>query len=298
MREHTANLFPRLSAALICAIMALPSMALAQSDGDGDSADDPKAPKRQFVKRNPLDGQPPVRHRKLLVKRRFEVALAFESTVNADFMHTPAFGLKLEYHWNDMISFGGVGFYGVPLNTGLTDRIVDTLPQAEDDADPTPSQRQFEQHLNKMPIHAAGYATITPWYGKLAAFGRFFVHFDFYFSGGVAFAQLQNDCCDFPTDPSPGGNESTPPDDDPNDDPALNDGTKLGIYLGGGIHVFVNDFVALDLTVRDYLFSDNPSGLDFDADLAVTDDDNRFLNHLFLGVGVSFFLPTKVKRTP
>ena len=72
----------------------------------------------------------------------------------------------------------------------------------------------------------------------------------------------------------------------------------VGIYLGGGIHVFFNDWIALDLTVRNYMFSDNPSGLDFDADLAVTDDDNRFLNHLFMGAGLSFMLPTSVKRTP
>ena len=88
------------------------------------------------------------------------------------------------------------------------------------------------------------------------------------------------------------------PDNIPNNDPALNDGTRLGLYFGGGVHVFMNDWIALDLTVRDYLFSDNPSGLDFDADLVVTDDDNRFLNHLFMGVGVSFLFPTDVQRTP
>lgn len=286
------------AAALTGALMVLPGVASAQNDVDEDEAEDPNAPRRQFIKRNPLEGQPPVRHRKLLVKNRFEVGLAFESSINADFMHTPSAGLKLEYHLTDMLSIGGVGFYGFPLETGLASRILETLPQAANDMDPTPSRQQFEQHLNKMPIHAAGYATLTPWYGKLAAFGRFFLHFDFYFSGGLAVAQLTNECCDFPTDPSPGGDANTPPDDNPNNDAALNDGTKLGLYLGGGIHVFVNDFMALDLTVRDYLFSDNPSGLDFDADLAVTDDDNRFLNHLFLGLGVSFFLPAKVDRTP
>jgi outer membrane beta-barrel protein len=272
---------------------------VAAQDGDDETAEDPGAPERKFVKRNPLDGQPPVRHRKLLVKRRFEVGPAFESSVNADFMHTPSAGLKLEFHLSDMLSIGAVGFYGFPLETGLTDRIVDTLPNSVDDPDdPTPSRTEFEEHLNRMPMHAAGYVTLTPWYGKLAAFGSLFVHFDFYFSGGLAVAQLENDCCSFATDPNPGGGEGMAPDDDPNNDPALNDGLRLGLFLGGGIHVFLNDFIALDLTVRDYLFSDNPSGLDFDADLAVTDDDNRFLNHLFLGAGLTFLLPTKVKRTP
>ena len=77
----------------------------------------------------------------------------------------------------------------------------------------------------------------------------------------------------------------------------VNDGNRLGLYLGGGIHVFLNDFIALDFTVRDYAFSDNPSGADFNADLAVTKDDSRFLHHLFFGAGVSIMFPTTVKRT-
>jgi hypothetical protein len=86
-------------------------------------------------------------------------------------------------------------------------------------------------------------------------------------------------------------------DDNPNNDPPLNDGFRPGLYLGGGIHVFVNDFIALDLSIRDYAFKDNPSGADFNADLAVQDDDSRFLHHLFVGVGVSVMIPFKVKRT-
>jgi hypothetical protein len=60
----------------------------------------------------------------------------------------------------------------------------------------------------------------------------------------------------------------------------------------------MTEFLALDLTVRDYAFSDNPSGADFNADLAVTDADDRFLHHLFFGFGLSFMLPPSAKRTP
>jgi outer membrane beta-barrel protein len=270
--------------ALVCAV-ALPQAALAQ-------------------RKSPLEGQPAVRHRLLLVNKRFEAALAFENSVNADFKHTSAFGMKLEFHLSDMLSIGGVGFYGISYDTGLTGKIVDTLPGSATMGDPTPSRPQFEEHLNEIPVHGAAYLSITPWYGKLAAFGKFFVNFDFYFQGGLAVAQLKNECCSSafgPTDNNPGGdlNADPPifPDDNPNNDPAINDGTRLGLYFGGGIHVFVANWIALDLTVRDYMFSDNPSGLDFNADLAVTDDDNRFLNHLFLGAGFSFFLPPGVKRT-
>jgi outer membrane beta-barrel protein len=251
-----------------------------------------------------LAKQPAVRHRLLLVKNRFEVAPVFESTVNADYRHTLGGGLKLEYHISDMFSFGVVGIAGTSINTGLVNRILATLPDTAPEGDPTPTKTEFEQHLNSMPVHGAAYASITPWYGKLAAFGKAFVNFDFYFQGGLAVAQLTNTCAtEVCYDPYPGGGiggggDVIPPDDDPNDDLALNDGLRMGVYMGGGIHVFINNWMALDLTVRDYLFSDNPSGLDFDADLAVTDTDSRLLNHLFMGVGLSIFLPFRADRTP
>ncbi len=248
-----------------------------------------------------LDGQPAIRSRLLLVRKRFEVAPAFEATINADYRHTLAAGLKLEYHFTDKLSVGAVGFYGGGLNTGLVDRIVDTLPDTPPANDRSPTSEQYQQHLNDIPLHGAAYVTYTPWHGKLAAFSRIFVHFDFYFSAGLAYAKLSNDCSDTVcNDANPGVSDpdaGITPDNNPNNDPGLNDGNRFGLYLGGGIHVFLNKWIALDLTVRDYIFSDNPSGLDFNGDLAVTDDDPRFLNHLFMGIGVSFFLPTTAKRT-
>lgn len=252
---------------------------------------------------NSLASDVAVRHRRLLVKNRFEFAPLFESTINADFRHIVGGGAKLEYHLGDMLSIGVVGVGATAINTGLVDKIEPTLETTPDPATREPSRDEFMTRLNSMPVHGAGYVSITPWYGKLAAFGAAFVAFDFYFQAGAAFAQLKSDC---PTsvcsDPAPGmstGPEGmTPPDNNPNNDPPLNDGTRVGLYLGGGIHVFLNDFIALDLTVRDYAFTDNPSGADFNADLAVTSADNRFLHHLFFGAGISIMLPMTVKRTP
>ena len=260
-----------------------------------------------------------VRHRRLLVKSRFELAPLFESTINADFQHIIGGGAKLEYHLSDMLSIGGVGVYSVALKTKLVGKILDTLDSqdmktmkeagpdgragtADDITIREPSRQELEQHLNQMPFHGAIYASLTPWYGKLAAFSQAFVAFDFYFQAGLAFAQLKSDCntTTICTDvnvenPAP----DSVPDGDPNNDPPLNNGNRLGLYLGGGVHVFLNDFLALDLTVRDYAFTDNPSGADFDAkDQAVTSNDNRFVHHLFFGAGISIMLPMKVKRTP
>lgn len=242
-----------------------------------------------------------VRHRRLLVKNRLEFAPLFESTINADFHHIVGGGAKIEYHLSDMLSIGGVGVYSVALKTKLVDRILPTLEMTPDPATREPSRTEFEDRLNKMPLHGSAYASLTPWYGKLAAFGQAFVAFDFYFQAGVSFAKLdsncpQSVCTDVDVeDPPP---ESVP-DRNPNNDPPLNGGSRVGLYLGGGIHVFLNDFLALDMTIRDYAFTDNPSGADFDAkDQAVTSNDNRFVHHLFFGAGLSIMLPFKVKRTP
>ena len=257
------------------------------------------------VRHNSLADDVAVRHRRLLVKRRFEVTPLFESTINADFRHIIGGGLKLEYHLSDKWSIGAIGVASTSLTTKLVDKIRPTLEGTVNDKTREPSRDEFMDRLNTMPLHGAAYLSLTPWYGKLAAFGQAFVAFDFYFQAGVAFAQLHSSC---PTticnDPSPGQSttsadgDTIPPDGNPNNDAPLNSGGRVGLYLGGGIHVFLNDFLALDLTVRDYAFTDNPSGADFNADLFVSNADNRFLHHLFFGLGVSVMLPTTVKRTP
>jgi outer membrane beta-barrel protein len=255
-------------------------------------------------KKSDLDEQPAVRHRLLLVAKRLEATPLFESTINADFRHFIGAGLKVEYHINDMLSVGGIGVFATALDTKLTKRIRETLEADVMDDTREPSVEQFDQRLNSMPLHGAAYVSLTPWYGKLAAFGKAYVNFDFYFQAGFGFATLKSDCDDsicnddhpgIDTDPNTPG--ASDPDDDPNDDPPLNDGFRPGLYLGGGLHVFVSDFLAIDLAVRDYAFKDNPSGADFNADLFVGDDDSRFLHHLFVGVGLSVMLPFEVKRT-
>jgi outer membrane beta-barrel protein len=252
---------------------------------------------------NDLRDAPAVRHRKLLVSGRFELTPLFESTINADFKHIVGGGAKLEYHLGDMFSIGFIGVGSTAINTKLVDRIVPTLEPGTDNTSREPSQDEFQLRLNEMPFHGAAYASLTPWYGKLAAFGQAFVAFDFYFQAGVSYAQLKSNC---PATVCSDDAENRPmdeiPDQNPNNDDPLNNGSRLGLYLGGGIHVFLNDFMALDMTVRDYAFADNPSGADVSGprggpDNQVTSDDNRFVHHLFFGAGVSIMFPTKVKRT-
>ena len=91
---------------------------------------------------------PAVRHRLLLVKGRIELSPLFESTINADYRHTIGGGLKAEYHLTDTLSVGAVGVFGTGVNTGLVNRIIDTLPENSTPGDPTPTQAEFEQQLS------------------------------------------------------------------------------------------------------------------------------------------------------
>ncbi|HEY4055841.1 MAG TPA: outer membrane beta-barrel domain-containing protein [Kofleriaceae bacterium] len=307
---------------IVVAALTLGALASTPVFADGSPKDSPSGASASTGRRlNGLPKDKAVRHRKLLVRGRFEFAPLFESTINADYRHIIGAGAKLEYHITDMFSIGVIGVGSTSINTGVVKKILPTLSSNDDkikaekgpdgiagNSDDVyirePSREEFEDHLNKMPFHGAAYLSLTPWYGKLAAFSQAYVAFDFYFQAGVAFAQTTSNCpSNICNDTHPGesiqsGMDTTPPDNNPNNDPPLNSGTKVGLYLGGGIHVFLNDFIALDLTVRDYAFEDNPSGYDYNANLAVTDSDSRFLHHLFFGAGVSIMFPTTVKRTP
>jgi outer membrane beta-barrel protein len=252
------------------------------------------------ARKSPLAGQPDVRDKHELRLRRFEVAPTFEATLSADYKHTFSGGVKLEYHLTDSLSIGGLVFFGAASNTALANSIYDSLPTSVPAGDPTPTQEQFDSHLNTMPVHGGLGATFTPWFGKLALFGKSYLAFDVYLSGGFGFANLKTNFGDDYCDPVMDGTDPVSGDPlftDPRNDCPYNSGFKPGIQFGAGMHVFFNNWIALDISFRDYMFKDNPSGQDFNADGVVDSDDPRFLGHLFFGVGVSFYLPPKIKIT-
>jgi hypothetical protein len=149
--------------------------------------------------------------------------------------------------------------------------------------------------VNSIPIHGGVGITFTPWFGKMGLFGKAFLSYDIYVTGGFGFAITKNDYegpdgaqCDEMC-----GAGEMPRFTDPRNDDPDNAGFNPGIQYGGGLHVYFSNFAALDLYLRNYMFTDNPSGFDDNSDQRVDGDDKRFLSHLFVGVGISFFLPPK-----
>ncbi|MFH0900831.1 MAG: hypothetical protein V2A73_09405 [Pseudomonadota bacterium] len=256
----------------------------------------------QAERTSQLQGQPGIRHKQLMRFHRFELAPTMEMTVAAEYKHTLALGVKAEYHLTDSLAFGVMLFPGFAFDTGLGSKIRTALVgESGEDVDPTPSQSQYDTHLNTIPLHGAVHATVTPWIGKMALFGKAYLNFDVYFQGGLAFAQTENSWKGAPgVDEDeksifcPNAKAEEKCFKDPRNDNPQNDGFNPGLLLGGGIHTYVGRWLAVDLSFRDYMFSDNPSGLDYDANRKVDKGDRRFLNHFFFGIGVSILLPTRV----
>src|SRR5690242_7296678 len=157
-------------------LAALISLAFAEVAHADDAAPTTSGGGRRL---NSLHGDVAVRHRRLLVKNRLEFAPQFESTINPEFQHIVGGGLKLEYHLSDMLSIGAIGIGSTQFNTKLTDRIVPTLEDNPNNMTREPSKEEFTSRLNTMPVHGAAYVSVTPWYGKLAAFSQAYVAFDF-----------------------------------------------------------------------------------------------------------------------
>ncbi|MBI4508212.1 MAG: outer membrane beta-barrel domain-containing protein [Deltaproteobacteria bacterium] len=254
------------------------------------------------ARRSLLEGQPAVRHKMELREKRFELAPTFDMSVAADNKDTYSGGLKLEYHLTDSLSIGAQAFFGTSRDSALGSEIKSALGEPGQEDGIAPSRKQYEDHVNRTPLHGGAYVALTPWFGKLSVFQKTFVNFDVYIKGGMGVVKTESafgtsNGCSRVKDRTIEYKDGTSKDvfDDPRNDCPNNAGTNIGALAAVGIHAFINKWVAVDLSMSSYWFNDNPSGLDFNADGWVDGKDKRFLNHLFFGAGCSFFLPPKIR---
>lgn len=275
----------------VCPTSPLPKVALATSLVLTTVAFAPLA----AAGKGPLEGQPAVRRRQELRSGRLELGVAFETSIAAEYKHTLGVGPRLEYHLSDMLSVGGVALFGFAIDTSTTEEIRGTLPKAQGQTDPTPSKGAFDSHLNTIPLHGAAYVALSPVSGKMSLLGEYTVNYDIYANAGPAFARTEHTFKVLKPEDSTESADAFPL--AWNDDPR-NAGLRIGVQGGVGLHVYVNQSIAVDFALRNYLFSDNPSGLDTNGDFIVTDDDRRFQSHWFFGLGISGYLPTAARISP
>ncbi|HEY3355477.1 MAG TPA: outer membrane beta-barrel domain-containing protein [Polyangia bacterium] len=244
---------------------------------------------------NPLEGQPAVRKRLMLRDSRFELTPMVGFSLNRDFFHTILGGIKAEYHANDWLSVG-LSFSGGAANiqTGLTDNVLAQLPDAYNgDAahQLVPSKSMALKPMLRLQYLASAEAKVTPFFGKMALFGKLFFNYDFYGFGGFGAAGMADDC---------GSNGCVDVNGQDFSNPSK--GFRPGGTYGVGFHLFFNNWIALNVELRDTVVRDNLAGraitwnpvqgADGTLTPPKTNASDVSWDHIFVVfIGASFYLP-------
>ena len=255
-------------------------------------------------KKNPLDGQPAIRHRLELRKRRFEVTPQLAVSMNQDLRHFIGGGLVLDFHINDWLGLalqvaGGAGVDSA-LGGAVKNKLVDEKTSAYGDTTIRPkfqpSQEQYIAHLGSINLLTSLYAQVTPMAGKLSIFGALYLRYDLYVMAGFGLMNISNGWAGYTGAKDPSSSCGDPKQNqDPNKCDPLNSGIKAAFMWGLGLHLFFNEWLALNLELRDFVASTNMGGLDVNGDRALNGDDASVSNNLFAGVGLTFMFPLRAK---
>jgi len=261
---------------LFALTLALPSVAHAQ-------------------RRSPLADAPAIRKRVELRQTRLEFGAGIGSTINQTFYHGVMVNVHLGFHITDWLSVAGFGAFNVAsLATGFHDELLPTLPTTMGSGieGRTPVRGDANASINKPSALFGGQLELTPFTGKFAALGALFAHYDFYVFGGAAGVNLAavNSGARACTDTFPVGQTSDPG--------CVVTGLKLGGTFGAGFHSFINDFLALNVEVRDVLIKDNPAGRDVNGDGGTDNHDLTWTSHLLATIGLAVYLPSTAGISP
>jgi hypothetical protein len=231
-------------------------------------------------RKSPLADAPAVRHRFELRQNRFEIGAGVMTTVGQDFYHAVLVGGKMSYHITDWLALGAMGGFNVTpnLTTSFHDELLPVLPEQRS-GDRTPSKQDALAGMNKICQVFGAHLEIVPFTGKYSLFGKLFASYDFYAFGGPGFINCVSDgaacAMDGPSCPVVG--------------------MKIGANFGVGMHTFVNDYLAINLEVRDILLRNNPSGRDVNGDTKANADDMSWDSNYMVGLNFTLFLPSKAR---
>jgi outer membrane beta-barrel protein len=237
---------------------------------------------QEIILEGPLVGQPAVRHLKLLRKGRLSIAPSIGFTLVDDFRRNIIFGGKLDYNILDWLSVGVWGGYSLGVNTNLTKEIK---KKAQSNIMNLPDKNHVGTQIGKLNWITTLQFNIIPFRGKLAMFSKLFMSADIYlfFGGGVAGIEDRGYAADQEaeehynsgtTDPALKIDGGVPyincRDEFPNDGKADDFGLCLDMEkrvtfvptFGGGVTLFVNEWMSLNIEYRAIPFKMNKSGTD------------------------------------
>ncbi len=267
--------------------------------------------------RNPLAGQPAIRHRVEMRKLRFEITPQFMLSVNQPYLIGIGGGAAIQFHFTDWLGLGASFHYTTNIASPLEGRVEEALPPLyAATTDPSaglkqPSKQMFRDHLIGPNMLIGIYGTLTPIGGKFSLFNSLFANYDFYGIIGFALANLttplSSGATSYPDTSGMMRQVNATPLTSGNDvnlqtaDPFT--GIRPAGVIGIGVHIYFNHWIGMNLELRDYMYKSNPGGLDVattdnntkDNSPVLSSDDEYLVHNLYFGVGITLMLPPTAK---
>jgi hypothetical protein len=294
----------------------------------------------QAKRKSPLEGKPVVVRKLELRKLRVGITPFVGMSLSQAFVHKGYVGGKLHFDFTDWIGVKAMGAFGIidkdakllrALNAegGLPEGIPAMTPDnptaaplrgGTDFNNPAPLKHDFQAGLTKNQFLASFDLVFTPFSGKLGLFSGIFTEYDLYLFGGLGISgwkkhynqrstsellaaagtplDTNRDSANYCRDASGMGS-------DPNRECFLHPvkadtGIKVGPSFGGGIHVFLADFAAINVDVQDIMSLNNLAGLNTTTEEvppAVDKKDANWNHNVMMSLGVTFYFPPKAKRS-
>jgi outer membrane beta-barrel protein len=227
---------------------------LALTAGGAAHAASIQGPRRSALER--LEEGDAIRKRLLLRGGRFELTPTVGFTLNDAFQRNLLVGAHLAYHFNDDWGLGATVMGGLAFNSGLADRIEDERPEKADAG-----------AFSNVGFLGTVEVLYSPLVGKFALFGRSVLNYDLHLLAGL------------------GGTLISGSSD-------VESATPTGV-VGIGLRTFVTHGMALNIEVRDYIYSSalnsvvEPQG---DGQQS-TSADSSISNNFAVTIGFGFYFP-------
>jgi outer membrane beta-barrel protein len=253
---------------------------------------------------SPLRDAPAIRKRLELRDTRLEFGPGFTTTLNQDFYHTLFATVKLGFHFNDWLSLSGFANFPVAnIDTGFKDRVVGSEhPTPTPNLPREPTMSEANAALSEITLALGGQLEFTPFTGKFSFAGALFAHYDFYiFLGGGALGVKPTNAsglrsCDTPA-PAADLNDPNAQVNRDRRSCAVN-GFKPGGNIGVGFHTYFNEWLALNVDLRDMITHLNPAGRDVNGDGVADSADLTWTSTWMVGASLVVYLPFRASISP
>jgi outer membrane beta-barrel protein len=246
----------------------------------------------QAQRKSPLADAPAIRKRYELRSVRFELGAGLGSTINQDFYHSVLINVRAGFHITDWLSVAGFGsFAAANLSTGFRDKVIGSLGDTPPTLVREPTAAVASDSILKINNILGAQLEFTPFTGKYSLFGKLFAAYDTYlFVGpGLMSVSASNPGALTPCSSHTRASGSTP---QPSDFQCDDSGTKIGANMGIGFHSFFNNWLALNIELRDILAQVNPAGRDVNGDKIADKNDEAWNNTFLFSANLTFYLPT------